>query len=210
MNNIISKFNLYELFRILLPGSYFAFIILDAFHKHFSLYLNNLDSFGSILLFTIFSLILGTIVYGLDICRWFKNKIIKMPTNLLEEKHSDLYPNPKKPRRNYQERRNEHKYYEWYENATINSKTKTELQSGLYHLSINFAFVSVWGIGINIIIAIINGKIPITFYNPFSLFVLSSLAALVIVKRRLRHQWERNFWEYEDQKVYNQLDENTI
>jgi hypothetical protein len=191
MNDIISKFNLYELFRILLPGSYVTMSIYESNKKYFSL--EALSTPEIVLISFLSALVLGTIIYSADFCRLFKSIIRNLPTNLLEKNHQIEFPNGK-------HRENEHKYYSWYENASINSKIKTELQSGLYHMSINIAFVSF----ISLVLSLFS-KMNLSYLQfSYALFIASGLSAIIIVKCRLSHQWKRNYWEYlEDNDLPN-------
>lgn len=191
MGNLISKFNLYELFRILLPGFYLVYLFYELFKDYF-INKSGLTEWPIVtLIVVIFSLIIGTIIYSLDFCRLFKNVIKNIPTNLMTENYPQLYPKSK-------ERENEHKYYEWYENAELNSKTKTELQSSLYHLSINIAFVALIGISVGLVILSKDCSSWFYIISNIILFFLSLISACCIIKRRLKYQWQRNYWEFEE------------
>jgi hypothetical protein len=195
VNEMLSKFNLYELFRILLPGSYFVYISYELLLVKVKLVPSNYDWPLTTLLGFVLSLISGTIIYSLDVCRLFKVFIKRVPTNLMTEHHPDLYPQGKE-----NERLNEHKYYEWYENCNKKSKTKTELQSGLYHLSINFVFTSVLGLLFSLFVLKNNDLIFEKGLN-LAVFCLSVISAIVVVSRRLQFQWERNYWEFEEEVI---------
>lgn len=195
MGSLISKFTLYELFRILLPGSYLTFLFFELFRSYFhsfSLYWPEIT-----LLAFLSSLIFGIIIYSLDLCRYFKCHIKNLPTNLMESNYPQFYPKNEPDK-------NEHKYYEWYENAEINSKVKTELQSGLYHLSINIAFVSTIGFLVGLVILSQTNNWFYIIFN-FALSIFSLLSAFSIVKKRLSRQWLRNFWEFEEKIILPQL-----
>lgn len=134
-------------------------------------------------------MILGIIIYSLDLCRMFKHCIKNMPTNLMTRYYPFLFPADK-------ESENEHLYYEWYENSPLQSRVKTELQSGLYHFTINIASVSLLGILFGTIILVLRNDSFVIILNVILLF-LSALAAITLVKKRLNKQWLRNYWEFE-------------
>jgi hypothetical protein len=190
---MLSKFNLYELFRILLPGSYYTIMVL----VYSRICLNDItEKYGwpiIVILAFVFSLISGSVIYSLDICRIFKNRIRRMPSNLMSERYPGLYP-PE------EERLNEHKYYEWYENCNKNSRKKTELQSGLYHLSVNFAYTSLIVVVAGFFVKPYHKNEYIVYFN-WAIFVLSSFSAFVVVFCRLQFQWERNYWEFEEEVI---------
>jgi|GEM_PF-2371312 len=189
MDGFFGKFNLYELFRILLPGAYFVYCACD-FLKYFNLLSNAPDNVYIATLVTfVFSLIAGSLIYALDLCRLFKNCITLLPTKLLEYYYREDFPVDS-------ERLNEHKYYSWYEESKIGNKARVELQSGLYHLSINIAFAALIGIVEGVIICCLFSNNFLLLSN-LSLFLLSGLSAFAIVNRRLKWNWQRNYWDYE-------------
>ncbi len=193
MSDLISKFNLYALFRILLPGFYTVYLVYELFKDSFLKDAKSFEwSIQSLLIF-VFSLLIGTLIYTLDFCRAFKNLIDKLPTNLMAKNHQQLYPKDN-------ERENEHIYYEWYENSNLKSKTKTELQSGLYHLSGNFILITTIGIPITVFIYCNQGNSFHLISNGV-LFFLSILATFSIVNFRLKYQWQRNYWEFEQEII---------
>lgn len=190
MGSFISKFNLYEYFRILIPGAYLTFLGYLLFKSPLDNHIGNLHWSNSVLLITISSLVFGSFIYSIDIPRFFKNKIDLLPTKLMESDFPDLFPKTKE-----MERINEHQYYQWYEKSENKSKTKTELLSGLYHLNVNFAACSILGLIIGSIICCRDGESNILLMN-IVLLLLSSLTAYSIVMRRLQYQWQRNYWEF--------------
>ena len=195
MGSLISKFNLYELFRILIPGFYIVFMVYICIGNYIKTQLNEIQWPETTLLVIVFSLIWGGIVFALDIPRFLKGLIKNMPTSLLKENHNDRYGK-------YSERMLEHIYYEWYENTNIKSKTKTELLSSIYHLAVNFAAISSIGIVVGAII-LINSccKTSFPFISNLILFFSSTLLAIIIVMRRLNHQWFRNYLEFRDSNI---------
>lgn len=197
MGNLVSKFNLYELFRIILPGSYVVYVSHSVYDSWFLKISEPTNWLVVTLIALILSLIIGSIIYSLDLCRLFKNCIKTLPTNLMTQNYPELYPHGKD---NY--RKNEHVYYEWYENSEINSKVKTELQSGLYHMSVNLAFVALIGLT-----AIFFTQEPNLFFLRlnFILFILSVISAIVVVNFRLKHQWKRNYLEFEKEVILPKL-----
>ncbi|KUG26974.1 hypothetical protein ASZ90_003177 [hydrocarbon metagenome] len=193
MGNLVSKFNLYELFRIILPGSYVVYVS----HSVYDSWLLEISEPTNWLVVTlialILSLIIGSIIYSLDLCRLFKNCIKTLPTNLMTKNYPELYPHGKEYCR-----KNEHVYYEWYENSEINSKVKTELQSGLYHMSVNIALVALIGL----CAALFTEEPNIAFLRlNFMLVLLSVISAIVVVNFRLKHQWKRNYLEFEKEII---------
>lgn len=190
MNNLISKFNLYEYFRILLPGAYLTFLVYIAFKDSFDARIGQLHWSNSVLLIIVASLILGSFIYSLDLPRIFKKSINFLPTNLMEINYPDVYTPSN-------DREIEHIYYSWYEQSDNKSKNKTEILSGLYHFNINFAACSILGIIIGLFILCSKSDGFILYLNLAILF-FSALSAFTIVKCRLRFQWQRNFWQFEE------------
>ncbi|MCF8239743.1 MAG: hypothetical protein K9J16_00045 [Melioribacteraceae bacterium] len=193
MNAIISKFNLYEYFRILLPGSYLTLIGYLVLQDIFDRNVGHLHWSNSVLLIVIISLVLGSLIYSFDLPRLFRNQINFLPTNLMEQEFPNEFPQDRS-------RENEHIYYSWYENSENKSKTKTELLSGLYHLNVNFAACAILGILVGLFMVFVKDDGFILFLN-IILLVFSSLAAFTIVKCRLRFQWQRNYWQFRDEII---------
>lgn len=197
MNNYISEFKLYEIFRILMPGTYTVVMLFSVFDCYMP---QGNDTILVSLMMFILAVFFGSIFYAADLCRiynitttWkWSNKtpdIIKLkflPTNLMR---SLLFENKEILQRDL-----EHKYYNWYHFS--DTKTRTELQSGLYHLFTNFLFAS-------LIIFVLNKFInDFKDVNMISLYVmvLSILGVLLIYNMRLKHSWERNFAQYVNDK----------
>lgn len=197
MSNFISKFNLYELFRIILPGLYVIYVAYSLQNDWFWETDEEVSWAIVTVIVIIFSLIIGTIIYSLDLCRLFKYCIPTLPTNLMAKNYPELYPPGKE-----NARRNERAYYEWYENSKFNSKIKTELQSGLYHMSVNLAFVAL--IGLTVTFFTQEPNISLLRLN-FILFILSVISAIVVVNFRLKHQWNRNYFEFEKEVILPKL-----
>jgi hypothetical protein len=188
MEGFLSKFGLYEIFRIILPGSYFLFLCyipskaaLDSFFIQF-----HWAAIAIVLACCSFAL--GSLIYALDIARLFKSWIDFLPTNLMCKEFKHLFPPT-----NVME--NEHIYYQWYEKSNNKSKAKTELQSSLYHFALNFSFCALFGIGVGIYMLWKLNTNFVLIIN-VALFIFTSLSALLIVKVRLRYQWRRNYWEF--------------
>ena len=72
MGNFISKFNLYEYFRILLPGAYLTFLIYVVYKCFLTKNLGHYHWSVIILLLVISSLILGALIYSWDFPRFLK------------------------------------------------------------------------------------------------------------------------------------------
>jgi len=193
MGNFISKFNLYEYFRILLPGAYLTFIVYLVLQSTLDSKIGHLHWSNSVLLIVISSLVLGSLIYSFDLPRIFKNKIDFLPTNMMEKEFPNDFPKNK-------ERENEHIYYSWYEKSENKSKTKTELLSGLYHLNVNFAACAILGILLGLYMVLAKCDAFILLLNLF-LLLFSSLTAFTIVKCRLRFQWQRNYWQFRDEFI---------
>lgn len=191
MDNLLSKFNLYELFRILLPGSYFVYLFFQVFGGNILPGFTNHWWAEIALIYFIFSLLTGTFIYSLDLPRLFKGIIKNLPTNLMSKHHQELYSK-------LSEREVERIYYMWYENSKSKSKVKTELQSGLYHLSVNFFFVSFLGLVIFLLKCNCNDYI---FRLNTLIMFCSAIASFSIVKFRLSHQWRRNYLEFENEVI---------
>lgn len=186
MDSVISKFKLYEYFRILLPGSYLTFLIYLSYYHTLNDIFNSFHWSIIALIVIISSLLLGIIVFSLDFARLVKSSYL--PTKIMSAEFPSKYPAKKV-------RENEHIYFSWYEKSQNKSKTKTELFSGLYHLCLNFLFCSIIGLIIGIIFCCKYNYDFILVLN-LILFVMSLSSSFLILNCRLRYQWQRNYWEF--------------
>lgn len=186
MREFISKFNIYEYFRILLPGTYLTFIFYFSFYHQINNILLSFHWFLIGLLVIISSLLLGSIVFSLDLARLYSGKYL--PSKLMSAQFPSKFPSSKL-------RENEHTYFAWYEKSQNKSKAKTELFSGLFHLSLNFLFCSIIGLIMGLFFYCKYTYNVLLIIN-ICLLIMSATSSFLVLFCRLRFQWQRNYWEF--------------
>lgn len=188
--NILSSFSLYEIFRVLIPGFYSVIMITDTLNIYKVVSEQGMDNFGFVLLFTIAAILFGGFLYALDIPRWFSKCFPSLPSNLIK-KNKDLANPP-----NGHNRFEENEYFKFYYKHSSDSKYKTEIQSGFFHLFINISFVSLIGLLVYAIASFYSKNVnPFVIIN-FIFFIISVLSAFIIYHQKLKYSWQRNYEEF--------------
>jgi len=125
----LNKFSLRELLQIVIPGVYFISLIKPIVSK-IGMPIQNYSENVNLVLSFLLSLIVGMIIYAIDIPKkiWFFNN--NLPTKLIE-RNKDLGKNI------------HNKYFDFYDN-NISDKQKgiTEKYTSIFHFSVNISVVS--------------------------------------------------------------------
>jgi hypothetical protein len=135
-SNITSAFTLYEVLRVLLPGFYATVML-----KQIALSLDigiptGSDSGDGWIIFVVVSVIVGALLYSIDIPHWFKKFDYFLPSNMIEregllKRSKDLEP-----------RYSENEYFKFYYALPSGDKFKTDIQAGFFQLFQTMAFVN--------------------------------------------------------------------
>ena len=159
MKNINGNFSLRETLQIVIPGIYLVALMTPIINK---LSLFNLTDYSESILFilsSIFSLILGMIIYAFDLPKrlWFFKS--NLPTTKISQNLSHI--------------ENAHNaYFEFYDNE-ISDKQKdiTEKYTSIYHFSVNMVLASF----------ILTAGYVVVFFNSFlSSYGILTLTILVL------------------------------
>lgn len=154
----------------------------------------NLDDWGFGALFTIAGILIGGILYSMDIPRWFSKCYSTLPSNLIK-KNNDL-----SIKDDLNKRYEENEYYKFYYKNSSDSKYKTEIQSGFFHLFVNMSFVTLVATFIYIpVCCLTNNSSPFLIINS-TFFIISSLSAIIIYHQKLKYSWKRNYEEFIEYK----------
>lgn len=192
MNNILSSFTLYEILRIILPGFYFVINVFLYVQNVFNE--NEFDSFLIISLSLIFTILVGAAIYSLDLPRWLKPILKRLPTNRMKnDPFFALY--------NFSEKRGEENlYYDFYYQQNSDLKVKTEIQSGFYHLFINLLFIGLIFLVLHFHAFFFLEKLSIVlpFLINLVLCFISGISTIIIYKNKLSYSWDRNYNEFKE------------
>jgi len=189
MNNLTSAFSLYEVLRILLPGFYTTIML-----KHIpfiSQYINSILSNHADrwIIFLIHSVIIGGLLYSMDVPRWFKRLYKTLPSNLIEE-NGDLVKPECESNRFF-----ENEFFKFYYNMQADAKFKTEIQSGFFHLFMTMSFVSLL---FTIIYCLhylcINNSLDCEYLMLNALvFFICLVSAIIMYIQKLKYSWKRDY-----------------
>lgn len=189
MGNYLSAFTIYEVLRIIIPGFYLTsmiYVVLTKCHNICDYCFDN-DIILSVV-YIVFSIFIGGGLYSIDYPRLFRSLLNDLPTNLMKKYNPELY-------RGKEDREIEEKYYNFYYELNNDSKTKTEIQSGFYHLFLSMSLVGL----ISFIILAFNccySGLNFYLWLNFIFIVLGLIFATLIYKVRLKYSWRRNYHEF--------------
>jgi hypothetical protein len=203
-NNITSAFTLYEVLRVLIPGFYTTIILKQIAFSLMIIDTKNSDSGDGWIIFVIVSIVVGGLLYSMDVPRWFKKFYYYLPSNMIERK--GLRDKPKDPDPRY----SENEYFKFYYALPAGDKFKTDIQSGFFQLFMTMAFINLI---FTIVLCFIRGNSPqICEYRILNmlLLIVDAVAALVIYKQLLRHSWKRDFEIYEASKKMSAKDSKSV
>jgi hypothetical protein len=198
MNNLTSAFSLYEVLRIILPGFYTSImlkhIIFNVVYKS-PAYSDQVDG---LVLFVVLSVLLGGLLYSMDIPRWFRRLYSTLPSNLIEQSLRTNKSPVVQDSRYY-----ENEFFKFYYKMDADAKFKTEIQSGLFHLFVTMSFV---GLFFTLVYFTICACDPLSCEYRIlniSVFLVCMFSAIIMYKQKLKYSWKRNYelYEAESQKT---------
>jgi predicted membrane channel-forming protein YqfA (hemolysin III family) len=186
MNNLTSAFSLYEALRVLLPGFYTTIMLKNI---AFTSYRNPTysDIADGWIIFLVFSVIIGGLLYSMDVPRWFKQLYTTLPSNMIEKNGNLVKPEGES------NRYFENEFFKFYYNMQADAKFKTEIQSGFFHLFMTMAFVSLLFI---IIYCYLCTKNPLNCNYQIQnalVFFICLLSAFIMYKIKLKYSWKRDY-----------------
>jgi len=182
MEKLFGKFGLRETLKLLIPGFYFVSLM---FPLKSTINIEVLDSsVANSVLFIIFTLLYGLMLYWIDIPKrmpFFKNNL---PTTKLKKKYSNI-----------NEKLVINTYFSFYDSLPKSQLDKTDLYTSLYHFCINMSVSSL----IIAFVYYVTGtyEIQVLGYGHIALFVfvISIISALGLFfgKRKIKYMFERQF-----------------
>jgi len=185
MNNLTSAFSLYEVFRILLPGTYVclaAFDFMDKWRLGYEVFQNSTINTA---LNIIIIIMVGLFFYSFDFPRMLRRFQRSLPTIQIKLRHSNI-----------DDDKIRNSYFDFYDDLDLKFKFKHEKYSGYFHLSLNMALTS----SIIFLFSVLS-----CCYNHFSYFLLISiliLALSLIVSFNLYHYRLRDSYQRHLEKYY--------
>lgn len=193
MNNLTSTFSLYEVFRILMPGTYVSLAFLDFFEKWNLDYEVFSDNALETTLNIIVIILVGLFFYSWDIPKVLRRFQKNLPSLKIKERHPHID--------------NEiilNSYLDFYDELDIEFKVKHEKYSGYFHLSLNMIVTSI----IIFIVGFISWWIGFfSYFVPISMFIviLSIVTAVNIYYFRLKRSYTRHLKKYYDSEYYQDI-----
>lgn len=189
MEKGLESFGLREIVVIIFPALYFFSLLIPIHNQTEVLNLDNKVANNAS--FIVLSLLLGIILYWVDIPKmlpFFKNNL---PTKKLEKE----FPNIDK-------KKIANCYFKFYDSLPKEQLRKTEFYTSIYHFCINIASLS-------LIIIILYLFIPPFSYGVLALcaLVASLLSAIGLVygKRKIKYMFDRQLAAFQESADYNEL-----
>ena len=198
--NFPSQFTIYEVLRVIIPGFYIITmietinsILVDSKIILFKITVNTVDTITITIVLTI---LIGGLIYSLDLPRMFKDHLKYLPTNMIKNELNADFTGPR-------HREGENNYYNYYYSLRADRKVKTEIQSGFYHFFINISFISYFFSIIFLALFIslyilnsYNAKALLYFILNRIILSIGIISAISIYYYRLRFTWLRDFENY--------------
>ncbi|WP_290664087.1 hypothetical protein [Ignavibacterium sp.] len=193
MNNLTSAFSLYEVFRILLPGTYVCLAAFDFLNRWGLDYKIFDDSTLNTALNIIIIIIVGLFFYSFDFPRKLRKKQKILPSIRIKNKHPEI-----------DEEKIRNSYFDFYDDLDIKYKYKHEKYSGYFHLSLNMALTSF----IILLVSLVN--IPLGYFSDFIyvsslILILSVIIAINIYLIRFKSSYQRHIEKYYNSEFYKKL-----
>lgn len=190
MNNILSSFTLYEILRIILPGFYFMTNIAIYCVNTVSFHNQTIPEVYQAIIFITLSILVGGVIYSFDLPRIYKPFLRALPTNRIRRRFN-------LDNAQIREMDLENLYNQFYYSLAGDSKMKTEIHSGFYHLFINMFFTSFF---LAVLFYCILPYHPILTLNLSKanvvIYVICFIGAIITYIQRLRRSFRRNFSEF--------------
>lgn len=195
VNDLTGKLSLNEMLRIFIPGIYFTTMVDITITPQLPLkfFISMQDSYHTIL-FIVFSLINGLLISSLDLPKklwFFKNAL---PINQLK---NDLSNSSRVIQ--------EVAYFKFYDREISKEfKTKTELDSGYYHLCTNIAILAA---GFVVICLLLYRGINEYVFLNFLFCILSSFSAATLFNNKVLKNFNRQKNQFEKSEEFKYLKE---
>lgn len=184
MNNLTSAFSLYEVFRILLPGTYVclaAFDFMDKWGLGNEVFKNSTINTA---LNIIIIIMVGLFFYSFDFPRMLRSFQKSLPTVQIKLKHSDIA-----------EDKIRNSYFDFYDDLDIKFKYKHEKYSGYFHLSLNMSLTSSLIFLVSLLSCCCNHFSYFLFIS-LLILILSLIVSFNIYQYRLKHSYHRHLEKY--------------
>lgn len=198
MNDLSSKFGLYEMLRILIPGFYcstMSIIIFENIGINYQILTTN-NVMGSVL-YLFISIILGLFIYSFDIP---KNYFLKksLPTAQIKSEYTHL---------KYEDINNS--YFTYFYNSPQESKLRSDSFLGFFHFCINNFTVSI--LMVLLIVCVNHTVCSYLFLFNIGVVILSLITARLLFIYRIRHVFKRQLVEYYKSKEFlKMIEENEL
>jgi hypothetical protein len=193
MTNLTSTFSLYEVFRILLPGTYVCLAAFDFLNKWGVGNEVFQDSTINTALNIIIIIMVGLFFYSFDFPRMLRRFQKSLPTVQIKIKHSDIADD-----------KISNSYFDFYDELDINFKHKHEKYSGYFHLSLNMTLTSILIFLVSVLSNCCNHFSYFLFIS-LLILVLSIIVSFNIYHYRLKHSYQRHLEKYYLSKQYKNL-----
>lgn len=185
MSNFTSFFSLYEILRIVFPGFYFNILLLSI-NEQYKCWTINTDSAAFYFLFSLYSIVIGGLIYSIDIPKYLSFLFPSLPTKRMQV-DKDYKSMDREDRRFL--------FFNYYANLEDKHKVKIEIQSGFLHLYINLATIGIIGV---FTCSILSEPIFLLKVNTY-FTILLFIAITVIYHRKLKPSWERVYQKFKNE-----------
>jgi hypothetical protein len=194
MNSFTNAFSIYEVLRILVPGFYFCLMIGEiAYNISLKLKWKLINDTYQLLILIIAAIVVGALLYAMDIPRWFKKCYSTLPSSLIEKNREKLGLQEDNSKRPFED-----SYYRFYYSLQYHTIFKTEIQSGFFHLLITMSFIGLITILVHATALALSVSVREYYFLNLFITIVSLIGAIVIYKSKLRYSWKRNYDEYVD------------
>lgn len=195
MNNVISLFTLYEIFRIIVPGAYLVLSINKILQQQGTILSINFSEFEITFFLAVLSVISGIIIYSLDIAYRLKFVRNYLPSAVLKKEFANVDRNTIF-----------NKYYHVYDNLHTEFKYNTEKHSNFYHLTVNLVFVNILLIAVFIVLKALSIPVDNTFLILFLIVGgLSFISAYLLYTRFVKNYLIKGMLYFKSSPEYAEL-----
>lgn len=187
MNNLTSAFSLYEMLRVLLPGFYSTIMLKSIYLMYEN---EGFACFGftdRLIIFLVISILIGGLLYSMDVPRWFKRLYKTLPSNMIE-KNNDLTIPEGENKRYF-----ENEFFKFYYEMDSDVKLKTEIQSGFFHFFVTMCFVGLLFAVSYCLLGMFSRIYSEYFFLNIYIFIVSLVSAFIIYMQKLKYSWKRNY-----------------
>lgn len=182
MNSYTSFFSLYEILRIVFPGFYFNILLLSI-NDQYKWWIINTDTAAFYFLFSLYSIVIGGLIYSIDIPKYLSFLFPSLPTKRMQI--DEEFKSKNGEERSFL-------FFDYYAGLEDKYKVKIEIQSGFLHLFINLTAIGIIGVFTCCVISGANFILKINTY--FTVLLIISI--FVIYHRKLKLSWERVYKKF--------------